>query len=82
MAAEEDARFAGVCLDGHENICPAVTGSPVMRYRYFALLQGSELFRIIGRFLPTDFLLYARAIGTMCALIGICHFEQLLFRRK
>ncbi len=60
MAAEEDARFAGVCLDGHENICPAVTGSPVMRYRYFALLQGSELFRIIGRFLPTDFLLYAR----------------------
>lgn len=40
MAAEEDARFAGVCLDGHENICPAVTGSPVMRYRYFALLQG------------------------------------------
>lgn len=27
--------FADVRLDGHENICPAVTGvAPVMRYRY------------------------------------------------
>lgn len=83
MAAEEDARFAGICLDGHENICPAVTGSPVMRYRYFALLQGSEPFRIIGRFFTDRFFIANRTIsGTSCALIGICHFEQLLFRRK
>lgn len=82
MAAEEDARFAGICLDGHENICPAVTGSPVMRYRYFALLQGSEPFRIIAGFYRPIFYCMRGKIGTMCALIGICHFEQLLFRRK
>lgn len=69
MAAEEDARFAGVCLDGHENICPAVTGSPVMRYRYFALLQGSELFRIIAGFYRPIFYCMHGKIGTMCALL-------------
>ena len=60
MAAEEDARFAGVCLDGHENICPAVTGSPVMRYRYYRNLFGIKrggLLRITGRKLPTGFFL-------------------------
>ena len=62
MAAEEDARFAGVCLDGHENICPAVTGSPVMRYRYFALLRAVSCFASSAGFYRPIFycLLYVR----------------------
>ena len=82
MAAEEDARFAGICLDGHENICPAVTGSPVMRYRYFALLRAVSCFASSAGFYRPIFYCMHGKIGTMCALIGICHFEQLLFRRK
>ncbi len=57
-AAEEGALFAGVCLDGSENIGSAVTGLiPVMRYRYLSPASfAGTLFRIRPVF-PTGFLL-------------------------
>ncbi|HBI64602.1 MAG TPA: hypothetical protein DDX51_05745 [Clostridiales bacterium] len=54
--------FAGVCLDGYENICPAVTGLiPVMRYRYVYRLFCNflQMFRFASPAgFPTGFFLF------------------------